>query len=128
MQTSGTDPRLIHVFRHGKARGIMHAACPHWVTDQDHDENLGPRVQKAMDQFPSYSGEMPPPEAAREVRRSFSADRNEAKLVASLDGLYMYICDVMMKGCKCDICFFYSKYFCGLSIVATCLGVSSNNF
>jgi len=32
---------------------------------EDHDENLGPRVRKAMDQFPSYSGEMPPPEAAR---------------------------------------------------------------
>ena len=39
----------------------------HWVQSarEDHDENLGPRVRKAMDQFPSYSGEMPPPEAAR---------------------------------------------------------------
>lgn len=34
------------------------------VESSDSEEaDLGPRVRKAMKQFPSYSGEMPPPEA-----------------------------------------------------------------
>ncbi|CAE7853333.1 unnamed protein product [Symbiodinium sp. KB8] len=32
-------------------------------SDGEDQENIGPRIRKAMEPFPSYSGEMPPPEA-----------------------------------------------------------------
>eukprot|EP00439_Symbiodinium_sp_Y106_P049394 s636_g6.t1 len=32
-------------------------------SDGENQENIGPRIRKAMEPFPSYSGEMPPPEA-----------------------------------------------------------------
>ena len=103
----GKIPILTNIFQMG---------CNHQlVTDrQDHDENLGPRVQKAMDQFPSYSGEMPPPEASFSQVHRFGGEppvltcRKKVKLeeleieifsrVASLDVLY----DVMAKRCTCD--------------------------